>query len=192
MITDETVHLHLEQRVAQRLLARFRAQGFIHNDISRACLAQVSDSIPRVDPARPGIAVRAAGPNACTRSWSQSPHGGPSPTVETGRSRHTRARPSGAASGCSTTRSATARTSLLVAIANRLLASSAPDVAELLPQLERRAEELSAEAAEKLRERGRRESALLHETLVSQRQRVRQELERHTRRVPATHARIRR
>ena len=48
VITDETVHLHLEQRVAQRLLARFRAQGFIYNDISRACLVQVSDSIPRV------------------------------------------------------------------------------------------------------------------------------------------------
>ncbi|MDE2871702.1 MAG: hypothetical protein OXQ94_08465, partial [Gemmatimonadota bacterium] len=42
------VHLHLEQRVAQRLLARFRAQGFIHNDLSRACLAHVADSVPRV------------------------------------------------------------------------------------------------------------------------------------------------
>ena len=48
MLTEETVHLHLEQRVAQRLLARFRAQGFIHHDLSRACLAQVRDSIPRV------------------------------------------------------------------------------------------------------------------------------------------------
>ncbi len=35
-------------RVAQRLLARFRSQGFIYNDLSRACLAQASDSIPRV------------------------------------------------------------------------------------------------------------------------------------------------
>ena len=40
--------MHLEQRVAQRLLARFRAQGFIHHDLSRACLAQTKDSIPRV------------------------------------------------------------------------------------------------------------------------------------------------
>lgn len=48
VLTDETVHLHLEQRVAQRLLARFRAQGFIHQDLSRACLAQATDSIPRV------------------------------------------------------------------------------------------------------------------------------------------------
>ena len=33
-LTEEVVHLHLEQRVALRLLARFRAQGFIHNDLS--------------------------------------------------------------------------------------------------------------------------------------------------------------
>ena len=29
VLSEDTVHLHLEQRVAQRLLARFRAQGFI-------------------------------------------------------------------------------------------------------------------------------------------------------------------
>jgi hypothetical protein len=48
VLTDETVHLHLEQRVANRLLARFRAQGFVHHDLSRACLSQVKDSTPRV------------------------------------------------------------------------------------------------------------------------------------------------
>src|SRR5204862_1560794 len=32
----------------QRLLARFRSQGFILHDLSRACLAQAVDSIPRV------------------------------------------------------------------------------------------------------------------------------------------------
>src|SRR5690606_34233935 len=39
---------HLEQRVAQRLLARFRAQGFVHHDLSRAVLATSDDVIPRV------------------------------------------------------------------------------------------------------------------------------------------------
>src|SRR4030065_701174 len=48
VLTEDTVHLHLEQRVAQRLLARFRSQGFIYHDLSRACLAQTADSIPRV------------------------------------------------------------------------------------------------------------------------------------------------
>jgi superfamily II DNA/RNA helicase len=45
---DDVVHLHLEHRVVQRLLARFRAQGFVHHDLSRACLAQTTDAIPRV------------------------------------------------------------------------------------------------------------------------------------------------
>ncbi|MFO0368364.1 MAG: DISARM system SNF2-like helicase DrmD, partial [Armatimonadota bacterium] len=48
VLTEELVQLHLEQRVAQRLLARFRSQGFVHHDLSRACLGQSTDSIPRV------------------------------------------------------------------------------------------------------------------------------------------------
>jgi hypothetical protein len=45
---QDVVHLHLEHRVVQRLLGRFSAQGFVHNDLSRACLAQSNDAIPRV------------------------------------------------------------------------------------------------------------------------------------------------
>jgi ERCC4-related helicase len=47
-VTDEVVQLHLEQRVVQRLLSRFSAQGFVQHDLSRACLAQSSDSVARV------------------------------------------------------------------------------------------------------------------------------------------------
>jgi len=47
-VTEEVVQLHLEQRVVQRLLARFTAQGFVYHDLSRACLAQISDAIARV------------------------------------------------------------------------------------------------------------------------------------------------
>lgn len=48
VMTEEVVHLHLEHRVVQRLLGRFNAQGFVYNDLSRACLAQTNDAIPRV------------------------------------------------------------------------------------------------------------------------------------------------
>jgi superfamily II DNA or RNA helicase len=48
MMDDRVVHLHLEHRIVQRLLGRFIAQGFVHHDLSRACLAQTSDAIPRV------------------------------------------------------------------------------------------------------------------------------------------------
>ena len=47
-LDDDVVHMHLEHRVVQRLLGRFISQGFVHDDLSRACLAQATDSIPRV------------------------------------------------------------------------------------------------------------------------------------------------
>jgi superfamily II DNA or RNA helicase len=45
-IDDGTVQLHLQHRVVQRLLGRFLSQGFVHHDLSRACLTQTSDAIP--------------------------------------------------------------------------------------------------------------------------------------------------
>ena len=47
-IDDSVVQLHLNHRVVQRLLGRFLSQGFVHHDLSRACLAQSQDNIPRV------------------------------------------------------------------------------------------------------------------------------------------------
>lgn len=47
-VDDAVVHLHLEQRAVQRLLGRFMAQGFVHHDLARACLAQTADAVPRV------------------------------------------------------------------------------------------------------------------------------------------------
>ena len=32
----------------RRLLSRFVSQGFVHHDLSRACLSQTNDAIPRV------------------------------------------------------------------------------------------------------------------------------------------------
>jgi hypothetical protein len=48
VLDDSVVHLHLEHRVAQRLLGRFLAQGFTAHDLARACFSQSGDSIPRV------------------------------------------------------------------------------------------------------------------------------------------------
>jgi hypothetical protein len=47
-IDDSCVHLHLEHRVVQRLLGRFRAQGFVYDDLARACVGQTDDAIRRV------------------------------------------------------------------------------------------------------------------------------------------------
>lgn len=48
IIDDGVVHLHLEHRIVQRLLGRFISQGFVFDDLSRACLTQTKDDIPRV------------------------------------------------------------------------------------------------------------------------------------------------
>ncbi len=47
-IDDSTVQIHLGHRIAKRLLSRFLSQGFVNHDLSRACLAQSDDAIPRV------------------------------------------------------------------------------------------------------------------------------------------------
>jgi hypothetical protein len=44
----DVVHLHLEHRFVQRLLGRFRSQGFVHDDLARACVGVTSDPTPRV------------------------------------------------------------------------------------------------------------------------------------------------
>ena len=178
-LTEDVVHLHLEQRMAQRLLARFRAQGFVHHDLSRACLAHVADSVRRViligrlslygeraerlheeivtvtarwiepDLRRQPLKRYAADAERKTLALLDQ-------VLDVGRA----AQPSGT-------------------IRRRLLRSAARDIAELHPQLEPRAAELASKAKEQLRDRGRREAEDLRETLVRQRERVASELARH-------------
>ena len=66
-------------------------------------------------------------------------------------------------------------------VQKRLLDAAPGDIADLLPQLEPRAEELAAIATERLRKRGEREERDLRETLERQRGRVQQELDRYER-----------
>ena len=179
VLGDDTVHLHLEQRVAQRLLARFRAQGFIHHDLSRACLAQARDSIPRVvllgrlclygrraerlheeivplaarwvEPARRSDPLRAYAREAETRSLQ---------LLE---------------------QSLAGRPDWMPheVVRAKLLATAPRDVDELLPQLEPRAGEIAELATRRLRERGEREAGDLEATLRRQRERIVEELDRH-------------
>ena len=174
------MHLHLEQRVAQRLLARFRAQGFIHHDLSRACLAQVARLDPARHPARPAVAVRPAAPSGCTRNWSPVAARWVEPAQRDGPLQRLRARRRGAdASSCSTgARAARARTSRRARSRAQLLDSGAA---------RRRGAAAAARAARRgargrgrsrsSRERGRARESDLRETLERQRDRVREELD---------------
>jgi len=176
VVSEDTVHLHLEQRVAQRLLARFRAQGFIHHDLSRACLAQAADSIPR---------VILLGRLSLYGRGAERLHEEIVPLAARWTEPSLRRGPLAAYA-----REAEAKTLSLLdqsldhrrhrtpdpTIQTKLLAAAARDIEELLPQLEPRAEQLADLAIEKLRQRGEREAKDLREILERQRQRVREEL----------------
>ena len=47
-LDSPSVHLHLEHRFVQRLLSRFRSQGFVHNELARACIGVTDDPVARV------------------------------------------------------------------------------------------------------------------------------------------------
>ena len=177
-LSDDTVHLHLEQRVAQRLLARFRAQGFVHHDLSRACLAQTKDAIPR---------VVLLGRLSLFGQRAERLHEEIVPVTARWSEPARRRRPLRAYA-----RDAEARTLALLdesmgstahppnqVIQHKLLASASQDIEELRPQLEKRAEEYAVVAKDRLAERGEGEAKSLRETLIDQRKRVIEELERH-------------
>jgi superfamily II DNA or RNA helicase len=174
-LTEATVHLHLEQRVAQRLLGRFRSQGFVHHDLSRACLAQVSDSIPR---------VILLGRLSLYGQRAERLHEQLVPVAARWVASHEREKPLSAYARDGETRSLELLDAALGGtphqpdqrVRERLLGSAAADVAELLPQLEQRAEAYAVDAEQKLRERGERERRDLREILETQRDRVRNEL----------------
>ena len=177
-LTDETVHLHLEQRVAQRLLARFRSQGFIHHDLSRACLAQTRDSVPR---------VILLGRLSLYGLRAERLHEEIVPVAARWIEPSRRRKPLAAYARDAETRTLTLLEASLNGapagpneiIRRRLLDSAARDIHELRPQLEPRAEEFAAVAKRRLTERGEREAGDLLATLEEQRKRVVAEIQRH-------------
>ena len=179
VLTEETVHLHLEHRVAQRLLARFRAQGFVE-DLSRACLFQSSDAIPRVI-LLGRLALYGQGAErlheevvAVTARWLD-PSQRTGPLSAFGRDGETRTlevldaalRHAGQQTPSHVTQ-------------QRLLRTAAADVAALHPLLVPRAEQAAAAAMDKLRQRGEQEATELRTTIEQQAQRVREQLDRST------------
>ena len=179
VLSDDTVHLHLEQRVAQRLLSRFRAQGFVYHDLSRACLAQAKDSIPR---------VILLGRLCLYGRRAERLHEELVPLAARWIEPAQRSGPLKAYAREAETRTLDLLEQSLAGrldwaphdvIGGRLLAAAPRDVEELLPQLEPRAEELAGLATRRLRERGEREARDLDETLRRQRERIVEELNRH-------------
>ena len=169
---ENAVQLHLEHRVARRLLGRFTAQGLIHHDLSKACLTAAPDAIPRVV-----LLGRLAlyGPGAArlheeivpvTARWVEPSHrkGALIPYGRTGEQ----------------TTLASLQAALDEAghrgvpdqVRTRLAISAQADIADLLPHLESRAGELLEQAKAHLTNRSRAESRSMTELLERQRKRI--------------------
>ncbi|MCY4375171.1 MAG: DISARM system SNF2-like helicase DrmD, partial [Spirochaetaceae bacterium] len=184
VLTDETVHLHLEQRMAQRLLARFRAQGFVHHDLSRACLVQAADSIPR---------VILLGRLCLYGHRAERLHEILTPVAARWIEPSRRTGPLRAYAGEAEARTLERLESALQdahapseTIHRRLLETASQDITDLLPQLEARAELVARSAADALRDRGESEARQLGATLERQRHRVEAELGKHDAEVQLT------
>ena len=176
-IDDDIVQLHLEHRVVQRLLSRFTSQGFVHHDLSRACLAQSSDAIPRVVMLgrlslygkgavrlhEELLSVTARWIDPVQRKGTLVPYGreAEAKTMELLEQ--------------STQPGAVGRP-IPEPVTQRLHAAISRDIVELLPHLEKRGALARVEAEASLTERGRLESEGMRRILEEQKKRVANEL----------------
>lgn len=178
-LDDEFVHLHLEHRVARRLLGRFLSQGFVHDDLSRACCAQTRDPVPRVvllgrlSVFGDGAARLHDEVIALAARWVEpDARKGPlRPYAETAEERALSLLEEALVSSSSTPVPDSTR--------SRLLATSAKDLDSLLPALRERGEETLRRVAERLAERGRREGEELRAVLLAQKARIEAERAKH-------------
>ena len=172
VVTDDFVHLHLEQRVVQRLLGRFTAQGFVHHDLSRACFAQATDSIPRVillgrlclygmGAARLHeelIPVTARWTDPQIRKSELAPYAKDTETKTLALLEDSLLKAKGV--------------KLTPEVVKQLEQSAAGDIAELLPHLESRGNDYAADAEKKLAARGTAEAKAMREILQSQQKHI--------------------
>ena len=169
---ENVVHLHLQHRVAQRLLGRFVAQGLIHHDLSKACLTAASDAVPRVI-----LLGRLAvyGPRAArlheeivpvTARWVE-----PSQR-NTALTPYGRTTEQAALASLQASLDEAGRHSIPEEVRARLAASAQSDIADLLPHLRSRGAELLEEAKARLSDRAEAESRSMIALLQGQRMRI--------------------
>ena len=171
-IDEGVVHMHLEHRVVQRLLGRLRAQGFVHNDLARACVGQTDDAIRRVvllgriSLYGPGasrlhdeiIAVAARWIDPIARKGPLVPYAGDTEKLTL----------AALEKSCES-----ARDRRVDEAVERKLQSAAPlDVADLLPHLQVRAATVTASAKAVLGTRGRQEAEAMRRIIEDQRKRI--------------------
>ncbi len=175
-IDDEVVHLHLEHRLVQRLLGRFLAQGFVLDDLARACVGMTEDPHPRVVLlGRMSLYGDRAARLHDEIVWVAAPwlardtrKGALKPYAEADRDRSwellmaSLAKAGGAA--------------VAAPVQANVLKSAPTDVEDLLPHLLKRCERVARTATAKLDDRGQREAKDMVEILAGQKQRLERKL----------------
>jgi ERCC4-related helicase len=171
-IDDSSVQLHLGHRVAKRLLSRFLSQGFVNHDLSRACLAQSDDAVPRVVLlGRLGLFGKHATRLheeiiTVTARWESPSRRGSATLKPYGRDAEARTMEI-------LERSLLTPGAAVEEASQQLLLDSIPaDIAALLPALEERAKDAEGDARRKLQERGEAEAKSMIHLLESQKKRV--------------------
>jgi hypothetical protein len=165
------VHLHLEHRFVQRLLGRFRSQGFVHHDLQRVCLVLTDDPVARVlllgrlslygeRASRLHDQVLAVAAHWVDASARKTPLA----LDESGTEEAMAILEKALANQAGKTPSPQVRT--------RLAQSAPTDLDELKGHLERRANRLSKEASATLRHRGEKEGAEMRSILEAQKKRI--------------------
>ena len=195
-LDGDVVHLHLEHRVVQRLLGRFVAQGFRDDDLSRATVLRTDDPVPRVvllgrlslfgeGGARLHDEVLAAAaawaPPEQRRGGETGSRPGLRPALkplgETDKADVLRQVEEALATPRLRAGGALFDLPGLDPLHARLKAHASADVAELTPNLERRAAVLTERAKRALQKRAEDEAAAMTAILTAQRDRIRKRQE---------------
>ena len=169
---ENAVQLHLEHRVARRLLGRFTSQGLIHHDLSKACLTAAADAVPRVV-----LLGRLAvyGPRAArlheeivpvTARWID-PDRRSEPLAPYGR-----AGEQTTLTSLQTALHEAGRSSIPKRVRERLAIAAPDDIGDLLSHLEHRATDVAEQAKQRLAERSDAEQRSMTELLKRQRKRI--------------------
>lgn len=179
VMTEDVVQLHLEHPLARRLLGRLLAQGFAYHDLSRACLAQSEDAIPRVLLIG-RLALYGAGAArlheeliAVGARW-QDPARRSAPLAPYARDGQERALEL-------LERALASRGGVAEEVAARLRAAAPRDIAELFPHLEARGATAAREAGEELAKRAEIEARDMRAILEAQRKHLEAKIADHDR-----------
>ncbi|MEM7579716.1 MAG: DISARM system SNF2-like helicase DrmD [Cyanobacteria bacterium P01_A01_bin.80] len=172
-LDGKVVHLHLEHRMVQRLLGRFLSQGFLYDELTRACVCLTDEPVPKVI-ALGRLSLYGEGAArlhdeiiAVAAEWIAPEARGRAklrPLTETEKKDVLQE-----LENCLAT---PALTKVSEAIQQRFKEYAAKDVEDLIPHLEKRAQTLTERAKKKLGERGIKEAKAMKELLEEQRNRI--------------------